>query len=107
MNMKFKNIALTFLALTFLISQATAQTYFYFQDSPSNDNYDYSWMEVTSPSELEGLGTDSRKFPVESVIAAQQGFNSLKLKWTSNAGGSWLAIAAGDLWTAKDICSNL
>jgi hypothetical protein len=80
------------------------QTYLYFQDSPSNDYYDYSWMELTPPSELERkVEPDLRKFPVESAITAQQGVNSLRLKWRSVAGGSWLAIAAGDAWTAKDI----
>jgi hypothetical protein len=80
------------------------QSYLYFQDSPGNDYYDYSWMELTSPSELERkVEPDLRKFPVESVITAQQGVNSLRLKWRSVSGGSWLAIAAGDAWTAKDI----
>jgi hypothetical protein len=80
------------------------QTYLYFQDSPSNDYYDYSWMELTAPSELERkVEPDLRKFPVESVITAQQGVNSLRLKWRSVSGGSWLAIAAGDSWTARDI----
>jgi len=79
------------------------QTYLYFQDSPDADYYDYSWMELTSPSELERKGADLRKFPVESVVPAQQGENSLRLKWRSVSGGDWLAIAAGTSWTEKDI----
>jgi hypothetical protein len=80
-----------------------AQTYLYFQDSPSTAYYDYSWMELTAPSELERYGTDLRRFPVESVIPAYQGVNSLRLKWRSNTNGGWLAIAAGNNWTEKDI----
>ena len=80
------------------------QTYLYFQDSPDADYYDFSWMELTPPSELERkMEPDLRKFPVESVTPAQQGANSLRLKWRSVADGNWLAIAAGDSWTAKDI----
>ena len=80
-----------------------AQTYLYFQDSPSSSYYDYSWMELTSPGELERMGSDLRKFPVESVIPAHQGVNSLRLKWSSNEGGGWFAIAAGTDWTEKNI----
>ncbi len=95
-------------SLLFLFITASAvlhsQTYLYFQDSPTDDYYDLSWMELTPPSELERkLEPDLRKFPVESVIPAQQGENSLRLKWRSVSGGNWLAIAAGDLWEAKDI----
>jgi len=80
------------------------QTYPYFQDSPDPAYYDYSWMELTPPSELERkLEPDLRKFPVESAIMPQQGINSLRLKWRSVSGGNWVAIAAGDQWTAKDI----
>ena len=85
-------------------SMLQAQTYLYFQDSPNADYYDYSWMELTAPSELEReLEPDLRKFPVESVIPAQQGVNSLRLRWRSQDGGDWYAIAAGDSWTAHDI----
>jgi hypothetical protein len=81
-----------------------AQTYLYFQDSPDADFYDYSWMELSPPSELERKGEpDLRKFPVESVLSPQQGVNSLRLKWRSVTGGNWLAIAAGSGWTAHDI----
>ena len=79
------------------------QSYLYFQDSPDPDYYDYSWMVLDPPSELERKDPDLRKFPVESVIPAQQGINSLRLKWRSVSGGNWFAIAAGESWTAKDI----
>ena len=80
-----------------------AQSYFYFQDSPDSDLYDFSWMELTAPSELERKGADLRKFPVETTIAARQGVNSLRLKWKSVNGGNWYAIAAAAGWTANDI----
>jgi hypothetical protein len=83
-----------------------SQVYLYFQDSPLEEYYDYSWMELTSPSELERKGDDLRKFPVESVIAPVQGMNSLRLKWKSMAAGNWIAIAAGTDWTEKNISST-
>lgn len=92
------------LLLVLLPGSVTGQTYLFFQDSPDPGYYDYSWMELTAPSELERkLEPDLRKFPVESTVPAQQGINSLLLKWKSVSGGNWLAIAAGENWTAKDI----
>jgi hypothetical protein len=82
------------------------QTYLYFQDSPTAGYYEYSWMELTSPSALERGGTDLTRFPVESTIPAQQGMNALRLHWTSALGGDWAAIAAGLNWTAKDISNT-
>ncbi len=84
-------------------SSLSSQTYLFFQDSPTPLMYDYSWMERTAPSELERLGSELRKFPVEDEIDAAQGLNSLRLKWKSVAGGNWLAIAAGLDWTAYDL----
>ncbi len=103
MSLKLKYISTIFLSLSISIGVASGQTYFYFQDSPSAAYYDFSWMEVSAPSQLERLGAESRKFPVETTIIPQQGLNSLRLKWTSNTGGSWVAIAAGLNWTAYDI----
>lgn len=81
-----------------------AQAYLYFQDSPADAYYEYSWMELVPPSELERKQEpDLRRFPVESVIAPQQGVNSLRLKWRSEEGGNWFAIAAGDQWKEQDI----
>jgi len=84
-------------------SRGNAQTWLYFQDSPNPDYYDFSWMEQYAPSSVEIIQTGAPRFPVESVIPAQQGINSLKLHWTSKTGGNWYAIAAGMDWTAKDI----
>ena len=97
------NPLLLLLLLTSFSLRGNSQTYLYFQDSPSNEYYDFSWMELTVPSELEREGTDLRKFPVETQTEAKQGMNSLRLKWKSISGGDWVAIAAGTNWTEKDI----
>ncbi len=98
----FFSILFTFIGALFS-TVLSGQTYLFFQDSPTSGYYDYSWMELTAPSELERCGNDFRKFPIESVIPAHQGVNCLRLKWSSNASGSWFAIAAGSNWTEKDI----
>lgn len=82
---------------------AFSQTYLFFQDSPTPLYYDFSWMEVTPPSELQRLGAELRKFPVEEEIEAAQGLNSLRLTWKSAVGGAWVAIAAGLDWTEKNL----
>jgi len=94
---------LGFLAGLFMAIHAESQSYVYFQDSQNPTYLDESWMELTPPSILERLGSDLRKFPVESIIPAHQGLNSLRLHWTSNTGGDWVAIAAGTGWTAKNL----
>jgi hypothetical protein len=100
---KIVQIIFILLSVSVQKSYLNAQTYLYFQDSPLSTFYDYSWMELTAPSELERMGTDLRKFPVESTVPAHQGVNSLKLKWLSKATGGWVAIAAGSNWTEKNI----
>lgn len=80
-----------------------SQTYLFFQDSPTPDYYEFSWMEVTPPSTLVRLGSELRRFPIEEEIEAAQGINSLKLSWKSAPGGDWVAIAAGLNWTEKDL----
>jgi len=105
LNRKLK-LFLTLMTFWLFSSQITAQTYLYFQDSPSSDLYDFSWMELTPPSELARLGADLRKFPVEASIPAVQGTNSLRLQWKSVTGGDWVAIAAGLNWTEKNISNT-
>lgn len=83
-----------------------AQTYLYFQDSPTSPGYEFSWMEVSGGSELERVGADLRRFPVETDIPAIQGVNSLRLSWKSQPGGNWYAIAAGLNWSAKDLSNT-
>ncbi|NOZ75313.1 MAG: hypothetical protein GXO90_08040, partial [FCB group bacterium] len=71
--------------LVALNSHAMPQTYVFFDESPADASYDPSWGYVNAPSELERVG---EKFPV-STEHVFQGINSLKLHWTSNAGGDW------------------
>ncbi len=85
------------------VSPAGAQTYLYFQDSPDPVFYDFSWLFVEGQSQLELAGYDDHRFPVETEVSAHQGMNSLRLHWTSVAGGNWQAIAAGINWTAHDV----
>ncbi len=87
----------------FVVSTIQAQTYRYFQDSPDPVYYDFSWLTVDAPSELEILGDDNRRFPVETGVPAWQGLNSLRLNWKSVSGGNWQAIAAGIDWAAKNV----
>lgn len=101
--MKTFKILSLLVGLLFIGVQAKSQSYLYFQDSPLTTYLDESWMEVTSPSLLERMGTDLRKFPVESVIPAHQGLNSLRLHWTSATGGDWVAIAAGPGWAVHNL----
>lgn len=82
---------------------SSGQTYLFFQDSPTTGFYDYSWMELTPPSELERLGNELRKFPVESIFPAVQGMNSLRLSWRSESSGDWNALAAALNWETKNI----
>jgi Uncharacterized protein conserved in bacteria len=91
------------LAGLFMGMHAQSQSYVYFQDSQNPTYLEESWMELTPPSLLDRLGTDQRNFPVESVFPAHQGVNSLRLHWTSNTGGDWVAIAAGTGWAAKNL----
>jgi len=95
-----------FIVFLFTGMISNGQVYLYFQDSPDNSYYDYSWMEQYSPSVLERTGSDLRKFPVETTTSSIQGVNSLRLSWTSMSGGNWYAIAAGSNWTAKDVSAT-
>lgn len=105
LNRKLISFAILLIA-GLVSSSATAQTYLYFQDSPSGDYYEFSWMELTAPSELERMGSELRRFPVEVNTPAVQGTNCLRLKWKSVAGGDWVAIAAGLNWTDKNLTNT-
>lgn len=97
------NLFIALLTFLMISVQSFSQTYLYFQDSPTSDLYDFSWMELTPPSELARLGNELRKFPVESSIPAVQGTNSLRLNWKSVSGGDWVAIAAALNWESHNI----
>jgi len=97
------NLFIALLTFLMISVQSSSQTYLYFQDSPASDLYDFSWMELTPPSELARLGNELRKFPVEASIPAVQGTNSLRLNWKSVSGGDWVAIAAALNWESHNI----
>ncbi|MCF8366663.1 MAG: T9SS type A sorting domain-containing protein [Bacteroidales bacterium] len=94
---------MTLFSFALFLNIASAQTYPYFQDSPDSEIYDYSWLWVNEPSELEIVGADNHRFPVETATPPQQGMNSLRLKWKSVATGNWQAIVAGSGWAAKNV----
>ena len=61
-----------------------------FHDSTDPVFYDPSWVSQTAPSMVEvGTGTPD-KLPVVAE-PRQAGENALKLSWTSQAGGNWMA----------------
>ncbi len=72
-----------------------------FSDSPDGDElYDSSWGYVEKPSELELAGGND-KFPVETEHY-YKGVHSLRLHWTSRAGGDWGLAVASQGWQPMD-----
>jgi len=92
-----------FLAFFIVLNHSFAQTVKFFQDSNRPLYYDYSWLEYTTPSDLERNGSDLSKFPVETEMMSLQGLNSLRLHWCSKVGGDWLALVAGTAWLSNNI----
>lgn len=84
---------------TFSFAQTGGEDYVFFDDSPTTTSYDPSWGFVESPSELKRVG---EKFPVDSDIFFQ-GNNSLRLHWTSRAGGDWGIAVAEPGWVGHDV----
>ncbi len=96
-----KNIIAVLVASLLLCIPVEAQTYNFFTDSPTNTSYDYSWGFYKSPSYLQIIG---QKFPVDTNYK-HSGTNSLKLSWSSKAGGNWgIAVAeVGTPWPTHDV----
>ncbi len=94
---------LILIALSLAFPLLRSQTYYYFQDSPDPEFYDFSWLWVNTPSELEVAGYDDHRFPVETTVIPQQGMNCLRMHWRSVTDGDWNAIAASMDWTEKNI----
>ena len=90
---------ITFLIASFALPQSDYEDYVFFDDSPAEVSYDPSWGYVNSPSQLERVG---EKFPV-STDYFFQGSNSLKLHWTSKAGGDWGFAVAAIGWPGHDV----
>ena len=74
----------------------------YFYDAPGDGTYDPSWTTVTAPSELPEL---TGKLIVDSDVK-YSGKNSLRLRWTSNEGGSWAASIAAKNWANVDMSKS-
>ncbi len=72
----------------------------FFSDSPTAVYYDPSFTAVTSPSLLERANTD--KCPVTTTYSLVGNY-SLKLAWTSAAGGDWMMANAGLGWVGRDV----
>ncbi|MGE5401666.1 MAG: glucoamylase family protein [Ignavibacteriales bacterium] len=81
--------------------QTSAQDYVFFSDSPDPVFYDWSWSFISGTSTVERKG---EKAPVDTAYH-YSGTNSLRMHWTSKAGGDWgLAIAEmGTPWPVHDI----
>ena len=72
----------------------------FFSDSPTPTVYDASFGSVTAPSLLERVSTDKCGVsPAFSLV----GNYSLRLAWTSNAGGDWAMANAGVGWPGQDV----
>lgn len=85
--------------LLVLAAAAGAQSIRLFQDSANLVYWDASWGYATGGSQLE-LGATSH-FPVDTSHAFF-GDNSLRLSWTSAAGGDWMLTAATPGWLPFD-----
>ncbi len=73
--------------------------FIFFSDSPTPNFYDPSWGFANAPSTVERVGDN--KFPV-STHYSLVGNYSLRLQWTSRAGGDWGMAVAGIGWPARD-----
>ncbi|MCJ7695564.1 MAG: hypothetical protein MUO40_09070, partial [Anaerolineaceae bacterium] len=95
-----KNIyKLLFVLLLISAQPVIAQDYVFFSNSPTNTSYDPSWGFVNVPSVLERVG---EKFPVSENFFYSAP-NSLKLHWTSMAGGDWGIAVAEAGWPGHDV----
>ncbi len=94
---------LLFFTLLFAAGFAWAQNdLIFFSDSNTGDKlYDSSWGFRKAPSLIELAGNND-KFPVDAQHP-YQGAHSLRLHWTSKAGGDWGATVAAIGWPARDI----
>ncbi len=74
----------------------------FFSDSPDPTFYDASWGYKSGASLLELVGVGSDKFPVD-LQHPYQGAHSLRLHWTSAAGGDWGIAVASVGWAGHDL----
>jgi len=96
--MRCRIIFTVLIGLSFLFAQ---DDIIFFSDSPDGDEYyDSSWGYKKSPSYLELAR--SEKFPVDTKHP-RNGAHSLRLHWTSAAGGDWGIAIASPGWPAHDL----
>lgn len=94
----------TVIVLLFTLASlsVSAQTVWFFQDSNNPGYYDSGLAFKTTPSALEQTGASGDKIPTENTFVFQ-GNNSLKLRWTSRAGGDWSALVIAPGFPFQDI----
>jgi len=89
--------------ITFLYNTIYSQDFLFFTNSDNQNYYDPSWLFSKSPSEL--IKINSNKFPV-STDTIYSSPNSLKLSWSSKAGGAWGGAIASPGWPGHDITTK-
>lgn len=82
-----------------------SQTVWFFRDANNIGYYDSGLAFKTSPSTIEQAGTTNDKIPT-NVGFVFQGTNSLKLRWTSQNGGDWLALIIAPGFPSQDITTS-
>lgn len=85
---------------------SAAQVVTFFQDSDQGTYYDSGLAFFTSPSALEqnGPGGSGDKIPTDQ--RAYVGQNSLRIRWTSRAGGDWSALVIAPGFPFQDISKS-
>lgn len=81
-----------------------AQEVFFFRDANNPGYYDSGLAFKTTPSALEQTGPSGDKIPTSTT--AFQGNNSLRLKWTSRAGGDWSALVIAPGFPFQNISTS-
>jgi len=82
----------TFVSIFALLTASLVftQNIYFFQNSGNFSYYDSGLAFQTAPSEITRTGPSGDKIPVSPT--AIEGTNSLRLQWTSRAGGDWSAL---------------
>ncbi len=90
------------LAFTGGMLHLEGQEVFFFRDSNNPGYYDSGLAFKTSPSTLEQTNGD--KIPTSTT--AFQGNNSLRVRWTSRAGGDWSALVIAPGFPFQNITTS-
>jgi hypothetical protein len=97
-----KLTASIWLCLMFIEVNINAQNVWFYQDSNNPGYYDSGLAFKTAPSTIEQTGPSGDKIPTEETIV-YQGNNSLRLRWTSQSGGDWLALVIAPGFPSQNI----